>query len=234
MSKNKKTLKDKIAILFFLVLLVLLSSKMMLVVLLIGVLAYLYYNNINMFSRKKIIFLSVILVLVIGLASISLMKRVLLEKDTKLNEVITKKEFGNVYPWTGSSIRLLQLRILKEQVEEESIFWKGFGLFASREDLKKRHLEFDTYSAFHNYNYHNQYAQIFSETGIFGLILLITTLIIAFIKALQSKNFLVIMFSVAMGAIFFTESFLWRQQGLFLFIILYCLTLRTSFESTID
>lgn len=234
MSKNKKNIKDKIAVLFFLVLLVLLSSKIMFVVLLMGVVAYLYCNKINILSTKKIIFLSVILVLVISLGSVSLMKRVLLEKDTKLNEVITKKEFGNVYPWTGSSIRLLQLRILKEQVEEESIFWKGFGLFASRENLKKRHLKFGTYSGFHNYNYHNQYAQIFSETGIFGLILLIITIIITFIKGLKAKNFLVIMFSVVIGAIFFTESFLWRQQGLFLFIVLYCLMLRTSFESKMD
>jgi O-antigen ligase len=222
-SKNKKTLYDKVGILFFLALLLLLSSKTMLVVLLISILVYISGNKIIKLSKKKVFYISIIVVLTIGLSSITLTERLLFEKDTKLNEILSKKEFGNIYPWTGSSIRLLQLRILKEQIEEESIFWKGFGLFASRDNVKKRHQEFGTYQSFHIYNYHNQYGQILAETGIIGLGLLLTMLVLMFITALRINNFLFIMFSITVMMLFFTESLLWRQHGLFLFITCYCL-----------
>lgn len=222
-SKSNKSIKDKLLILFFFILLLLLSSKMILLILLIGVFFYIYKNRNIKFYSIKLLSVIVILFIIIGLSSITLTKRILVEKETNINEIITKKEFGNIYPWTGSSIRLLQLRILKEQIVEETIFWRGFGLFASRQNVKKRHQEFGTYYTFHNYNYHNQYAQILSETGVFGLILLLAMILIAMIKAIRTNNFLFIMFCVTTTMMFFTESLLWRQQGLFVFIIFYCL-----------
>jgi O-antigen ligase len=229
LTKARKTKWDLLMIVFFLILLLLLSSKTVMFVLLIGIFIYLFCYGIKI-SKTKTLLALIGLGLLIGIGSISLKQRVLYEKDSNLIEILDKEQFGQIYPWTGSSIRLLQLRILKEQLEEESIFWKGFGLFASRDNLKKRHIKFDTYPTFHDYNYHNQYAQIFSETGIFGICLLIMMLLIPLYKVLKSKNFLFIMFYILVGSVFFTESLLWRQQGLFLFVILYCLTIRTSFE----
>ncbi len=231
LSKNNKTKMDKIVIFFFITLLLLLSSKAMMFVLLIGSIVYFLYKRSKWFNKIKLLFISVLSIFIIGISSISLRERILFEKNIKFDEILNKEEFGNIYPWTGGSIRLLQLRILKEQIEEEAIFWKGFGLFASRKDVKKRHLKFNTYKGFHNKNYHNQYAQIFSESGIFGLVLLIIMLAASFLKALNSKNFLFIMFCLTITFVFFTESLLWRQTGLFLFIILYCLLNRTVFEN---
>ena len=128
-------------------------------------------------------------------------------------------------------MRLLQLRILYEQIVEESIFWNGFGLYASRENLKKRHLKFDTYHGYHTKNYHNQYAQIFSETGIFGLSLLVLILLINFMKALKLKSFLFLSFAITIPILFFSESFLWVHRGIIFFILLYCLFNRTAFEN---
>ena len=153
------------------------------------------------------------------------------EKHTKFNEVLEKEEFGKVYYWTGSSIRLFQLRILKEQIEEENIILKGFGLFASKQNLEQRHKNYDTYFKFHYYNYHNQYAQTLSETGVLGLVILLSILICVWIRGIKSKNFLIIMFSLMMSFVFFTESVLWRQRGLFLFIIFYCLLIKTSSQN---
>lgn len=228
LTKARKTKWDIVMIVFFLILLILLSSKTVMFVLFVGIFIYLFCYNTKI-SKTKALLALIGLGLLISIGSINLKQRLLFEKDTNLSEILDKEQFGQIHPWTGSSIRLLQLRILKEQVEEESIFWKGFGLFASRENLKKRHLEFDTYPGFHDYNYHNQYAQVLSETGIFGLCLLIIMLLMPLYKALKSKNFLFIMFYILVGSVFFTESLLWRQQGLFLFLILYCLTIRASF-----
>jgi O-antigen ligase len=191
-------------------------------------LVYLFYFKV---SKVKLVAIIIIGALIFGFASKKTLERILFEKETKVKEVWTENQFGQVYLWTGTSIRLLQLRILKEQIEEEQIFWKGFGLFASKDNIKKRHQEFNTYPGFHSYNYHNQYAQIFSETGIFGLGLLLSMLGVLFVGAINSKNFLFLMFSITATIVFFTESLLWRQSGLFLFIILYCLFNRISLEN---
>ena len=235
LSKKNKSTKDTILILFFLVLLLLLSSKIMMFILLIGIFVYAFCNKSINRSKIKLLIVAIAAILIIGIASILVKDRFLFEKTTMFNEILIKEKFGGVYPWTGSSIRLLQLRILKEQIEEDAIFWKGFGLFASKENVKKRHLKFNTYKTFHEYNYHNQYAQMFSEIGIFGLILLISMLIVSFIKAFKTKDFFYIMFCVVFSLMFLTESLLWRQKGLFLFIILYCIFSRTySTDRSLD
>ena len=101
-------------IFFFLTFLILLSSKTMAGILLMSVFAYIYCNKINnVVSKKKMLFVSVIVIIIMSLGSITLTERFLFENKANLNEVLNKKEFGNDYLWTGSSIRLLQLRILK-------------------------------------------------------------------------------------------------------------------------
>ncbi|MFI1744763.1 O-antigen ligase family protein [Thalassobellus sediminis] len=231
LSDKKSGRINKAMILLFIALLFLLSSKTMVLILVVGLIVYFSLNKIKKIKKYKLILITIITFLFLGISCISISKRFLFEKETKFSEVLNKEKFGKVYLWTGSSIRILQLRILKEQVKEESIFWKGFGLFASRDNIKKRHLLFNTYPEFHDYNYHNQYAQIFSETGIFGLILLIFMLIYSLVKAFKTKRFLFLMFFITISLIFLTESFLWRQKGLYLFIMLYCLINRVKLES---
>lgn len=230
LSKKAKPIQDVLKIVFFIILLILLSSKTILFVLLLGFFVYVFSFKVN---KSKLVFVIIIGIIIVGFLSKNSLERFLFEKETKVTEVLTKQEFGQVYLWTGTSIRLLQLRILKEQLQEEAIFWKGFGLFASKDNIKKRHLELNTYPGFHIYNYHNQYAQIFSETGIFGLLLLVCMLGVLFAGALNSNSFLFIMFSFTITFVFFTESLLWRQTGLFLFIVLYCLFNRTVFENKV-
>ena len=227
LSKKEKTIRDFSMIVFFIILIILLSSKTIFAVFVSGFFVYIFSHKIN---KTKLIAALLIGATIVGFASKKTFERLLFEKETKVEEVWTQKEFGQIYLWTGTSIRLLQLRILKEQIEEEGIFWKGFGLFASKDNIRKRHLEFNTYPGFHSYNYHNQYAQTVSETGILGLLLLLCMLVVLFVNAFKSKSYLFIMFSITITFIFFTESLLYRQTGLFLFIILYCLFSRTSFE----
>jgi O-antigen ligase len=230
-SLKQRSIKQKSMIVFFLLFLFLLSSKTILFVLCIGILIYILNSKIPKLNRKTVILVSIIGITIIGISSITLSERFSFEKHTKFNEVLEKEEFGKVYYWTGSSIRLFQLRILKEQIEEENIILKGFGLFASKQNLEQRHKNYDTYFKFHYYNYHNQYAQTLSETGVLGLVILLSILICVWIRGIKSKNFLIIMFSLMMSFVFFTESVLWRQRGLFLFIIFYCLLIKTSSQN---
>ncbi len=231
LSKGEKSKFDKISIIFFIGLILLLSSKIMLLVLALLLLIYLLLlKRLTYFNNFKTVLTIIIGISIVMLTSTQVIKRFLDEKKTDINEVLYSEKFNKIYPWTGTSIRLLQLRILYEQIEEESIFWKGFGLFASRENLKKRHLDLNTYKGYHGYNYHNQYAQILSEIGVFGLLLLVLMLYLNLKEALKSRNFLFLSFAIIMPLVFVTESFLWVHRGIFFFILFYCLLNRTDYN----
>lgn len=226
LALKKKTKLQKVLIVFFVLLLFLLSSKTIALILLISLIIAL--KKLLVVNKKNIILIIITSSLLVGLGTVSLYKRFSFEKYTEVSEVFTKKSFGKVYYWTGSSIRLFQLRLLKEQIEQEKILLKGFGLFASKDNLKERHTHYNTYPGFHAYNYHNQYAQILSETGLVGLLVLLALLITMWSNAIKRKDFFYIMLCVMFTTIFLTESVLWRQRGLLLFISFYTFLLRKS------
>jgi len=230
-SKTNKNRLDVIGMVILALMIFLLSSKMITVSFIICNIIYIvFYKGIRFLKSTKTIVLISLALIISTFVSKQVIERFLVEKSTNFEEVLTREKFNRVYPWTGSSIRLLQLRNLKGQIEEEDIIWKGFGLFASRENLKDRHLAFNTYFAYHGYNYHNMYAQILSELGIFGLVMLLLILILGLVKSIKTKHFFYFAFYLLMMMTFLTESFLWVQRGLFLFVIIHCIFNRTDFS----
>jgi O-antigen ligase len=230
-SKSNKKHIEKAAVVFLGVIILLLSSKMMIVTfVLCNIIFLFFYKGLNYLKSYRKIIIILTLTAVFAVSSYQVIERFLIESTTNFDEVLHKEKFNKIYPWTGSSIRILQLRILKDQIQEENIFWSGFGLYASRNNLKERHINFNTYYGYHKYNYHNMYAQILSELGIFGLLFLLLILILNTKKAIQSKNFLFVIFNVIFAMIFLTESLLWVHRGIFLFTILFCLLNRTKFS----
>lgn len=230
LALEKRTTLETFLTILFTLLLILLSSKMIIIVLFLG--SILLFTRKRLFQKNKnrILFMVVIAVGAISIASLGLSKRFLSERHTAITEVLHKEKFGKVYYWTGTSIRIFQLRLLKEQLEEESILLKGFGLFASKNNLRKRHEGYDTYQHFHTYNYHNQYAQTLAELGIIGLFIVLFMLLEIWKIALKQKEYFFIMFCLLMTMIFLTESILWRQRGLFLFIGLYAFLSKIDFK----
>lgn len=231
-SKLDKSLSDYLKLIFLGLLIILLSSKAVIFTLILGNLIYVIVRGRKLNLKKsKILAVGVVITIFFAFVSRGIFERVLVETKTNLEEVIYKEKFNRVYPWTGTSIRILQLRNLKRQIEEDNIFWSGFGLYASRENLKKRHLAFNTYYGYHDYNYHNMYAQALSELGIFGLIVLVSMLGFGIRKAIKIKSFFMFMFFFIMAVVFFTESFLWVHRGVFLFVILITIFLRYDISS---
>lgn len=224
LGKKNKTILEKAVFLFLVILLFLLASKMIIIVLFVGVIIYgIPFSLLKQRKSLKNILILTLILFVIGLSSLHVLNRFYSEKSAKLNEVIYNEKFSKIYPWTGTSFRLLQLRILSDQIKEEDIIWRGFGLFASRNNLKERHLAFNTYYGYHTYNYHNMYAQILAEAGIFGLLIIITMLLFSAIKAIRAKELVFIMFCLLFIMVFITESYLWVHRGLFFFLTMYCL-----------
>ena len=231
--KKQKSIFDKFSILILSLSVILLSSKLIILIDTLFVLTVFMISkkNINI-EKSKLIIVSVIGIVILFFALSKLYERFETEsKFTKIEEVLTKEKFNKVYMWTGTSFRLFQLRLLKEQIEEDNIFWKGFGLFASRVDLEKKHKSYNTYKGFYTYNYHNQYAQIMAESGIIGFLILIIFLFLNFKNAYLSLNYTFIYISFILIVTFFTESFLWVQRGLIFTTIFTSLFNRTKFTT---
>lgn len=229
LNKEQKTRWDISRMLFLAMMILLLSSKMMIAAtVLIFVIHGIFQSRLREIFKPKVLIPAVIIVVIFLLSGNKVLNRFVLERNSDLNEVLTSPQFNRVYPWTGVSFRLLQLRILYEQVQEEDIFWKGFGLFASRDDLAKRHKEFNTYPGYHSYNYHNNYAQVFAESGIFGLLILLAMLFISFWRAAKTKDIFLGYFALILSLVFLTESMMWVHRGLLFMITIYCVLHRSS------
>ncbi|RYG28425.1 MAG: hypothetical protein EOO01_39780, partial [Chitinophagaceae bacterium] len=128
---------------------------------------------------------------------------------------------NNYFP--GTALRVYQARIFGEMLREDHIFFTGYGLEASQQKIQDKTKEHNLYAGYGEFNFHNEYIQIFAEIGIFGLLILIGMLIINARRAFADKNFLHIVFAVTMLVLFLTESFFCRQRGLLFFITLYCI-----------
>jgi hypothetical protein len=221
--KKNKSKYDLFVILTLLVLIVILSSK---VITLITLLSLLFYFIKNKKSRLRLLIIVPISIIILYFTSGNLIHRIKDESQTNLKEVLNCEDFTKVYPWTGTSIRLLQLRILQDQIEEDGILINGFGLFASRKSIEAHHKELNIYNGFYDYNYHNLYAQMLSELGLIGLTILILQLYVL-IRLSISKNYTWLsLVSIMFLFWFFTESVLWVQRGLFIFIVIYCIVVK--------
>jgi O-antigen ligase len=140
------------------------------------------------------------------------------------NEIFSPNDY-----FPGTAFRVYQARLFFEFLNDEPIFWKGFGLNASYKKLEEKGEKYNVYKGtgneegYQNKNFHNQYFQNFAELGIFGLLILLTMLFLLLKKAIHNKNFIHFTFSILMISVFLTESFLWRQRGVVFFVLFYCL-----------
>lgn len=244
-SKKAKSRIDLIVSLLFVIFIFLLSSKNIIIVFMGLLLAFeLFYSKAKL-SLKKIVLCLLILGSILILFSSKIKERFLVEwnANTIANtctattdqthvvsayEAWTKEKFNQNDYFPGTAFRVYQMRIFKEMLKEDAIFFTGYGLNASDFKIKekgKEHTVFSgdaTHDGYQNKNFHNQYIQIFAETGIIGLLLLVLIVSLNLRNALKSKDFVAISFSVLMISLFLTESFLSRQRGVVFFAILFC------------
>ena len=250
LAKIHKTAFDKVALGILILMVFLLSSKNIIIVFMGLLVCYqLFYTKTSKKMRLKNLIL--LMVILLSLPFIGKIKERFKEEyetimtDSSVNDVISKgsEKVYNVsikQAWTnasfkpndyfpGTAFRVYQFRIFIELLQEESIFWTGFGLDASYSKIAEKGIHYNLFlgneiqEGYQTKNFHNQYIQIVAELGIFGLLLLLTMLFLSLRNALKLKNFPHIAFSVLMLALFFTESFLWRQRGITFFILMYCI-----------
>ncbi|MEP6928633.1 MAG: O-antigen ligase family protein [Flavobacterium sp.] len=250
--KKNKLIVDKVGFIILIVFIILLSSKNIIIVDLILIMVYYLFFSVVSRKTKGIIFLTVIIVSVISIFFIKPVRdRFMIEfetifVDSSLNKT-TKKNQGPIYnislkqAWSqdkfqqndffpGTAFRVFQIRIFKEMLQEENIFFTGFGLETSQDKIKAKVKEYNLHPSYGEFNFHNEYIQIFSELGIFGFLIVVSMLFITLKRGINNKDFLHISFSVTMIVLFLTESFLSRQRGIIFFIVIYCM-LNTANDS---
>lgn len=218
--KANKTKQNLYYILFLSVFLVLLSSKIIISITLFYILFY-YFLKTN-FSKKvrpKYIFVILLTSVIFLVSSVNIVNRFKIEYEkTKINEVLETKDFGHVYLWTGVGLRVFQTKAFIEILTENKRILLGSGLNNSQEDLNNKYKEYNLYPGFLNYNFHNQYLQVFAELGIVGLILLLLILFFLFSKSINEKDYFMLFFILLILTVCITETFLWRQRGMIFFI----------------
>lgn len=244
LTKTNKNLLEKIVMVFLGIFIFLLASKNVIVIFIILLACYfLFYSSVS----KKLRFGSIIAIIIL-LISFSFVKQIgerfQVEINTNLKEnteAISKENLsGKVYnvsinqAWNkdrfqpsdffpGTAFRVYQARIFKELLQEEPIFFKGYGLNASGVKINQKRIEHNLHPGYGTYNFHNQYIQNFAELGVFGFLILILALFINIKNAFKTKYFMHIAFAILMITLFLTESFLWRQRGVIYFTLFYCL-----------
>lgn len=219
---KKEKLKVEIFYLIFLGLfLMLLSSKLIISITLIIALLYFFKRKKYIKVKWKDIFFISGIILLFLFASGNLSKRVKVEfEKTKINEVLVTKDFGHVYLWTGVGLRLFQTKAFIEILKEQRKIVFGFGLNNSQKSLNDKYKEYNLYPGFMNYNYHNQYLQVFAEAGVVGFSILLMILFSVLKDAIILKNYFLLSFIILILVGCMTESFLWRQRGMVFFIII--------------
>ncbi len=207
------------------VFLVLLSSKIVIVITALIAL----FGVIRSYNRKKRwILLSVLVAGIALLMTTSNPVRERFEREinvSNVKEVMECERFNKVYDWTGTTLRLFQARIFKEMMDEDGAYLSGYGINNSKAKIIEKQKHYNLWQGYYDYNFHNQYIQTFAELGVFGLLFVLALLGALLVKYFQTRDILVLSFFLLAIVIFITETYIWRQRGLYHFLILYCLLL---------
>ena len=143
--------------------------------------------------------------------------------NVSLHQAWNDTRFKDNQFFPGTALRVYQFRIFTELIREEAVFFTGFGLEASQEQIQKKAKQYNLYDGYGDFNFHNQYVQTFAELGFFGFLTVFAMLYTTIKKACQNKDFLQITFGITMIVLFLTESFFCRQRGITFFVVLYCI-----------
>lgn len=247
LNRKKKSWADRICMLILSIFILLLSSKNIIVVFILLTVAREVYN---LFRNKKSSYI-LLLIIPVGLAIVfftsNIADRFLIEfqsneKAATVNQSFNQGQVLNVSvaeAWNtekfrdnqyfpGTAFRVYQVRIFTELLQEEPIFFMGYGLNATDSKIlakAREHSIFmgnETHEGYHDKNFHNQYVQFFAELGIFGILLIVIMLGNTLFNGFKRRDFVHICFAVLMISLFLTESFLARQRGIIFFTAFYC------------
>ena len=138
--------------------------------------------------------------------------------------------------FNGIQFRLLIWRFTYEILDERSAWLIGVSAGDAQYELNRKYAEANVYlgdgendkQGYRVFNCHNVFLQTILESGIIGLVVLLSLIIIILMRALKKRDSLTIIFYLAILAFCFTESVLSSQYTILLFMFFPLLSLNTK------
>lgn len=214
--------------LWLFLLLLLLSSKLIVAlgfILLLRILIQRYTKSGSILSRW--IFLPVFLGIVLLVFTKNPLRERYLDLSVNRLHYVSAEQIGEDVYLDGLSLRLLQTRFAIE-ISKESMHWLwGTGPGSSQRFLDDKYREVHLYApetennrGYIGYNFHNQYAETWVQTGILGLIPLLLCISFPLVYSRHENNKGLLAISLLFILFCITESVFERQLGVFSFLIL--------------
>lgn len=208
----------------------LLSSKLFIALSIVSILI------VFVMKIKKVVRVaSVIVVLLVSFMAINFLNRgkLLTELNPNLEQTLYSDTFGQLYYANGINLRMLYIRFYCELIKEGQVnFFLGSGIGTSQIFLNQKIDEYDIWRGYKEFNYHNQYIQGLAEMGLLHPLFLCCLLVIGMTKVILQKNYFGLGVMVMFIMLFFSESLLYRQRGIYLFLLIYFLLIDGDIKST--
>lgn len=146
------------------------------------------------------------------------------QRLSSANEVVTGKQPLNRTSSDGTAERVLIWQSSLEIIRDKGIL--GVGTGDVKDALLTKYAENGITNALNlRLNAHNQYLQTTITLGIPGILMLLSGLLFALVKAIQRQNLLLLLFTVVVSFNFMVESMLERQAGVVFYSFLNALLL---------
>lgn len=195
------------AILFFSIGIFLLSARMCFLIYLLLLIRYLYYF---VFIKKNLS----LAILAIGIALFSF-AAIASNKEMigKLTQTYTDLDKGNTKRNTSSAnLRVIKWKCAVSVFKESYLF--GVGTGDGTDELVKEYTQRDFYWGMkEKFNAHNQYLETAIAFGVIGLVLWLMNLSVPIVRAVKSKQYLILEFIFIFALCCATESMLNSQKG---------------------
>ena len=227
-----------ILLVVLIVFMVLLSSKTILVVLLLLFL----FEGINNFLLNKQQMSGIIITLIVSTFFLLIvftnnpMKKRFKEVFTTDLSIVNKKQYTPDMYFNAVQFRLVAWKFSWQLLAESNSYLLGIGPANAQPALNKKYSDANMYvgksadepGGYLNFNAHNQFVQSFLQSGILGLLVLVSMLFFFIRTALLQKNKQLLYASILICTFFFSESVLEGQYGIILFLFLPYLLHTTS------
>ena len=210
---------------FLIIFLFLLSSKLVLFLFILFLLKVIIDLNKKKMKKFTLVAFSVIVVSLIAAVVVidNPVKQRFADMKGNIEMLSLEKYNAGMYfnPW---EFRLLVWRFTYEIIRDKNAFPMGVGPTNDQKELQKKYQYMGLYSGaegspghgYLDYNCHNQFLQSTLESGIPGLLVLISWCIVLLLKAYKKKERVLNWIIVIIFAFFFTESVFERQYGMIL------------------
>jgi O-antigen ligase len=233
---QKKIFVVSVLVYFFLVI-ILLSSKIVLGILSVYILYFILSRLIH--KQNKKILLPVVaglgIIVAILVATNNPVKKRFSDITNGTTTLFQQQKFNAGVYFNGLQFRLLTWRFTSEILNEQEAWLLGVSAGDGQAFLRKKYIETNMYTGdgsnsggYLLYNCHNIYLQTTLESGIIGLISLLSIIASFLFKLIKSKRKTTLIFFLCMLVFGFTESYLSRQFGIVLFTFLPLLALSAA------